>query len=478
MNEFSLYINGSFKKSAASHQVKSPYSGEPVTQVPLAGKEEIEEAVSSSLKAFQITRSLPSCRRVELLNTVKALMISNREQLAQLIRNEAGKPITDARVEVDRAVLTVSIAAEEATRIGGELMPLDIIPQNRGRFAITRRFPIGPILAITPFNFPLNLGMHKVAPALAAGNTVIWKPASQTPGCAFLFAEIFAEAAKKIDFPAEALSVLIAKSDLAESMAADDRIAMLSFTGSAPVGWHLKSICGKKKTTLELGGNGAVIVDEDTDLDYAVSRCITGGFGYAGQVCISVQRIFVHERIYADFVNRLAEAARALVCGDPGKEETQVGPVITEHDAERVLEWIDEARKQGATVRTGGARKGNVIEPVILENVKPGMKVCCCEVFGPLMTVSPFAEWEDAVNMVNDSEFGLQAGVFTSNIGRAFHAFHNIQAGGVMIGDVSTFRIDSMPYGGEKSSGQGREGLKYAVEEMTEPRLMTFNLRS
>ncbi|MGV8124617.1 MAG: aldehyde dehydrogenase family protein [Candidatus Xenobiia bacterium LiM19] len=478
MKEFGLFINGGFKRSTDSLQVNSPYSGAPVTLVSLAGKEEIEEAVSSSLKAFQQTRSLPTYKRAEFLTALKDSMTEQRENFARIITSEAGKPIVDARAEVDRSILTVSLAAEEARRIAGEVFPLDIIPQNTGRFALTSRFPIGPILAITPFNFPLNLGMHKVAPAIAAGNSVIWKPASQTPGAALLFAAVFASAAQKVDFPVEALNVVVTRSDLAEYMVVDERIAMLSFTGSAPVGWHLKKICGKKKAALELGGNAGVIIDADADLDYAVSRCITGGFSFAGQVCISVQRIFVHEKVYRDFINKLVEAAQSLICGDPEKEETKVGPLITEHDVERILKWVDEARKDGATLKNGNVRSGNIIEPTILTNVKSEMKVCCNEIFGPVVTVSPFALWEDAVRAVNDSKFGLQAGVFTRNLERAFYAFQNLEVGGVIVGDVPTFRADNMPYGGVKNSGQGREGVRYTMEEMTELKLMAFNLHS
>ena len=340
-------------------------------------------------------------------------------------------------------------------------------------WGVTRRFPIGPILGITPFNFPLNLVVHKVAPALAAGNSILIKPAPQTPLTSLLLAELLLEAG----VPPGGLNVLPCDNRVAEQLVVDPRFKLLSFTGSAPVGWMLKAKCGKKKVVLELGGNAAVIVEPDADLDYVAQRCVTGGFSYAGQTCISVQRIFVHESIVAAFTENLVARVERLETGDPGNERTVVGPLIDPGAAQRIEGWIGDAVAQGARVLSGGTRVGSVVRPTVLSQVTPAMKVSCQEVFGPLVTITPYREFDDVLKAVNESEYGLQAGVFTSNIGRIFQAFEQLEVGAVLANEIPTFRADHMPYGGVKDSGIGREGLRYAIEDMTEPKLLVMNLR-
>ncbi|MCD6309831.1 MAG: aldehyde dehydrogenase family protein [Candidatus Eremiobacteraeota bacterium] len=475
VNEYRMLIGGELCEGKFMREIRSPFSGEVVCRVPVADEADIEKAVNSAVSGFEKMKNIPSYLRAELLIRLRDEIKKRKEDFARSIALEAGKPVTDSRGEVDRACITLTLGSEEAKRIGGELIPLDLLPVNIGKFAITRRFPLGPILGITPFNFPLNLGMHKVAPALAAGNSIIWKPASQTPGTAFLFGEIFHEVCRDLDIPCSALNVISTPPEIAEKIARDDRIKMLTFTGSPAIGWKLKKLSGEKKVTLELGGNAGVIIGADADIDYAVNRCIHGGFSFAGQICISVQRIFIEKPVYEEFSTRLSAGVEKLKPGDPLDENTRIGPVISAGDAERIEQWINEAVKDNAKILTGGTRKGTLVTPTVLSDVKPDMKICRNEVFGPLVTVTPFENWEDAIAMVNDSIYGLQAGIFTRDIKRIFKAFNSIEVGGLIVNDIPTFRSDNMPYGGVKGSGMGREGLKYAIEEMTEPRLMVIN---
>ncbi|MCC6347136.1 MAG: aldehyde dehydrogenase family protein [Nitrospirales bacterium] len=384
---------------------------------------------------------------------------------------ESGKPLRDARGEVDRSVLTFRVAAEEASRIGGEVIPLDRNPFSEGRWGFTRRFPAGPVIGITPFNFPLNLVSHKVAPAIASGNPIIIKPAAQTPAAALLLGEI----ATGAGLPGGGISVIPCEVKVAEKFILDERIKVLSFTGSAPVGWMLKAKAPQKKALLELGGNAGVLVDESADLEYAVKRCVNGAFSYAGQVCISVQRIYIHERVYDAFVDRFLSLTKALTIGDPLAENTDIGPMIDEKNAVRADTWIGEAREKGAKVLTGGRREGNFYLPTVLADATPEMKVSCMEVFAPVVTVVRVRDFEEGLHAMNSTVYGLQAGVFTRDLKHAFSAFERIEAGGVIINDIPTYRVDHMPYGGVKQSGFGREGVKYAIEEMTELRLMVLN---
>jgi glyceraldehyde-3-phosphate dehydrogenase (NADP+) len=386
---------------------------------------------------------------------------------------EAGKPIKTARAEVERAVFTFAVAAEEATRIGGEWLPLDWQASTAGRAAIVRRFSLGPILAITPFNFPLNLVAHKVAPAIAAGCTIVLKPAPQTPFCALLLAEIVEGAG----WPAGALNVLPLAIPEAERLVTDDRLKLLTFTGSGAVGWALKQKAGKKKVALELGGNAGVVVHSDYDVDYAAARCVVGGFSYAGQSCISVQRIFVQRSVEQQFLAKLVDGVKKLKIGDPLDEATDVGPMISEDAALRADAWVKEAIAGGAKALTGAVRHGPLFEPTVLAHTRADMKVNCQEVFAPVVVVEPYYDFADAIRRVNESPYGLQAGVFTRDAKLLFTAFEELEVGGVIAGDMSSFRIDHMPYGGVKESGIGREGLRYAIEEMTEPRILVLNLR-
>jgi glyceraldehyde-3-phosphate dehydrogenase (NADP+) len=452
--------------------VRNPFDGSTVGEVAKAGPAELERATASAVAAFEKTRRLSSAARSAALAATSALLAKRREEIARTITLEAGKPIKLSRGEVDRAAHTFAVAADEARRIGGEVIPLDVTPASEGRLGITRRFPVGPVLAISPFNFPLNLVAHKLAPALAAGNPFVLKPASATPLTALLLGEILLEAG----VTPEAVSVVPSTGSDAERLVADERFRVLTFTGSPEVGWKLRDKAGKKRVLLELGGNAAVVIHDDADLDLALERMTVGSFAYSGQVCISVQRIYLHESIHADFARRLAERARGLKLGNPLDESVDQGPLLDEDAAKRVESWVAEAVSGGARALCGGKRDGRFYLPTVLENVSPSMKVHGCEVFGPVVNVYPYRDFEEALRLVNDSPYGLQAGVFTRDAGRIFRAFEALEVGGVIVDDAPTFRVDHMPYGGEKSSGLGREGVRYAIEEMTQPRLLALKL--
>src|SRR3954466_1198096 len=468
-----LFIDGHWMEDGPTAEIKSPYDGATVGVVTLAGPHQIEAAIAASVRAFEITRKLPVFKRQEILRAGSAKILQKREQFAHLIALEAGKPIKTARAEVDRAVFTFGVAAEEAARIAGEYLPLDLQEFTTGRWGMVRRYPVGPIAAITPFNFPINLVAHKLAPAIAAGCTVVLKPAPQTPLTAFLLAELIHEAG----WPAGALNVIPTTNEDAALIVSDDRLKMLSFTGSSAVGWKLKANSGKKKVTLELGGNAAAIIHSDADLDYAAERCAVAGFSYAGQSCISVQRILVHKQAFDSFLNKFVDCAKKLKTGDPLDESTDIGPLIRQSDAERAENWIKEAIAGGAKLMIGGGRKGSVVEPTMLTNTRAEMKVNCEEVFAPVKTVEPYDDFSNALQRVNRSHYGFQVGLFTNDARLIFRAFNELEVGGLIVGDVPTFRIDHMPYGGVKDSGLGREGLRYAIEEMTEPKLLAMNLR-
>ena len=458
--------------TGAPYEVRSPYDGAVVAEVRRAGPAEIEAAIAGAVEAFRITRKLPSWRRAEILERVSATIAERADELARTIALEAGKPMKAARIEVDRAAFTFKVAAEESKRIYGEIVPLDWLPGHDGRRAEIHRVPLGPIAGITPFNFPLNLVAHKVAPALAAGNPIVIRPASQTPVSALKLGEILLEAG----WPENGIAVVPSTTDDARPLVEDPRIALLSFTGSPAVGWALKSRAGRKRVTLELGGNAAVIVHADADAAYAAERIVWGGFFYQGQSCISVQRVYVH-RSLDGFQEDVVRRACELKTGDPLDETTDVGPLIDAGAAERVEEWVREAVADGATVLTGGERDGNLWQPTILANLREGMRVSCEEAFAPLVGLYEYEDVGAAIDAAGMSEFGLQAGIFTNDIDVVETAFDRIEVGGLMVNDVSTFRIDHMPYGGVKSSGSGREGLRYAIEEMTEMKLLTHNTR-
>lgn len=471
-SKWAFLLDGKWLTDGESFEVRSPYDHSVVGVSFRPTAAHGEAAVLAARRAFETTRHMPSYERQRILREISEGIRLRHEEFSVLVASEAGKPIKMARAEVDRAIFTFAVAAEEATRVEGEWLPLDLQPSTKGRAAIVRRFPLGPILAITPFNFPLNLVAHKVAPAIAAGCTVILKPAPQTPLTSLLLAQVI----QKANLPAGALNVLPLANADAEHLVSDDRLRLLSFTGSAAVGWSLKAKSGKKKIALELGGNSGVVVHSDWDIEDAARRCIAGGFSYAGQSCISVQRIFVQRTVEERFLEALVAGVKKLQTGDPLDELTDVGPMINESAAIRATEWVEEAVREGATVLTGGQRHGSIVEPTVLTHTRPDMKVNCLEIFAPVVAVEPYDEFTEAIRRVNDSPFGLQAGVFTRDVKLLFTAFEELEVGGVIAGDMSSFRIDHMPYGGVKESGIGREGLRYAVEEMTEPRTLVLNL--
>jgi acyl-CoA reductase-like NAD-dependent aldehyde dehydrogenase len=468
-----LLIGDRWHRTAMTAPVTNPYTGETIAEVCLAGREEAEQAITAAIAACPPLRLLPAHARAAGLEQTVAQLRARREEFARVISSEAGKPITDARREVGRTIETFTVAAEEARRLGGEVIPFDRVRGMEPYIGLTRRVPIGPVLGITPFNFPLNLVAHKVAPALAAGNPIVLKPAPQTPLTALLLGEVILGSG----LPAGSLSVLPCENQVAERMVGDPRFKVLSFTGSAAVGWMLKAKCGKQRVVLELGGNAGVIVEPDADLDHAAQRCAAGGFTYAGQSCISVQRIYVQERVYDTFIDKLVTRVSALKSGDPADEATVVGPLIDERTARRVEEWIGEAVAQGARLLVGGKRVGALLDATVLTDVTPAMKVSCREMFGPVVTVSRYARFQDAIEALNNSDFGLQAGVFTRDVDRIFRAYRDLEVGAVVANEVPTWRADHMPYGGIKDSGLGREGVRYAIEEMTELKLLVLNTR-
>ena len=466
-----VFIGGEWVKTAATYSLRNPYNGETITEVCMAGEAEIDRAIEAAKEAFVITRSQSSLAASSLLKRVAEGVKQRKEELVEIIIAEAGKPRAFAEVEVERSISTFSIAAEEANRIGGEFLPLDIDARSEDRMGITRRFPIGVIAGISPFNFPLNLVAHKVAPALASKNCIIIKPARQTPLTALLLAEIIEEAG----CVKGQVSVAPSEPSVGEKLATDPRVAKVSFTGSPAVGWRLKKLANEKRVTLELGGNAAAVVAEDADLDWAVPRIVAGSFAYAGQVCISVQRIMIHISRYKECIQKLVTHTEAkAVCGNPSRLDVMVGPMINKKALAQTVEWVKEAELQGAKILTGGEVDGPFFKPTIISDVTPDMKVCAEEVFAPVAVVQPYKDFDEALKMVNDSKFGLQMGIFTNRVDYAFRAFEEAEVGGVIVDDFPTFRVDNMPYGGVKQSGFGREGIKYAIEEMTEIKVMVM----
>jgi acyl-CoA reductase-like NAD-dependent aldehyde dehydrogenase len=468
-----FFVDGRWVEDGDVVEVKSPFDGAIVGRVFQGKRQHAEAAIAAAVKAFGTTRRLPTFERHRVLRRVSEGIAQRKEEFARTLCQEAGKPIKLARTEVDRAVFTFTVAAEESTRIYGEYLPLDWQEFTAGRWGIVRRFPLGPIAGITPFNFPLNLVAHKVAPAIAAGCPMVLKPAPQTPLCSLLLAEVVQQAG----WPDGGLNVLPLSNDDAALLVTDDRLKMITFTGSSTVGWQIKKNSGKKKVILELGGNAGVIVHSDADVAYAADRCIAGGFGYAGQTCISVQRILVEHSVYGKFTDLLLAGVKNLKTGDPLDDATDVGPLIRESDAIRATEWVQEAVRGGARLLYGGHRNGSIMEPTVLTGTKHEMKVNCQEIFAPVVTIEPYNDFNDALRRVNHSPYGLQAGIFTRDAKLMFQAYEELEVGGLMGGDVPSFRIDHMPYGGVKDSGLGREGLRYAIEEMTEPKLLVMNLR-
>lgn len=471
--EFKILIDGKGRSTDKELDVISPFNNDVVGMTYLAGPADIEAAVSSASAAFKDLKALSAYERADIIKKVVAGLEARAGELAQVITLEAGKPIKDARLEVSRSINTFGLAAEEARRLGGEVIPLDTFPGSEKRTGIVRRFPVGPILGISPFNFPLNLVAHKVAPAMACGCPIIIKPASKTPLSALILGEIVMDAG----WPAGGLNVIPASGADIEKLMDDERIKKLTFTGSPSVGWMLKNKAGQKRVTLELGGNAGLIIHDDADIELAAARSVTGAFSYAGQVCISIQRIYAHKKVFERFKKLFIEKVEALKLGDPMEDATEIGPLIDSASLERTEQWVKEAVKSGAKVLTGGKSAGPFFVPTVLTGTKPSMKVCTDEVFAPVVTLEPYGDFSKAIEMVNHSLYGLQAGLFTNDIKRIFYAYEELEVGGLVVNDIPTYRVDNMPYGGVKMSGFGREGVRYAIDEMTEMRLLALNLK-
>jgi len=465
-----IYLAGEFVEAGTPLEVRNPADGSLVATTFQAGAAELERATVAAVQAFEHTKRLPSYARRDALAHVAACIERDADELATLLSRESGKPIKDARGEVARGALTFRTAAEEALRINGEWMPLDWAPANKGRHGIVRRYPIGPVAGISPFNFPLNLAAHKVAPAIAAGCSIVLKPPSVDPLIMLRIAGYLDET----DLPKGAVSILPMDRPTGDRLVSDDRFRLLSFTGSPSVGWKMKAEAGKKKVVLELGGNAGVIVDADADLDWAVERIAYGAFAYAGQVCISVQRIYVVGDIAEEFERRFVERVGRVRVGDPLDPATDVGPMVDEKAADRTHGWVTDAIAAGARALVQGEPDGRWYPPTVLADVPRDAAICAEEAFAPVVNLFAVDTFEDAVREINDSRFGLQCGVFTGSLDHTLLAHDELEVGGVIVNDVPTWRTDAMPYGGVKDSGLGREGLRYSIEDMTEPRLPAF----
>ena len=468
MKTYGACIGGEFRVLQTSLDVVSPFDGNTVGKCSLAGKPELEEAINMAQACEQQMGTLPSYQKQEILNGIAAGLQSERVMLANLLAMEAGKPIKYALGEVDRAIQTYRIAAEECKRLPSEYLQLDWTPAGEGTEGLVKYFPVGIVAGISPFNFPLNLTSHKIAPAIAAGCPIILKPASSTPLSALELARII----YKTSLPKGALSILPMDRESGNQLVTDQRFNLLTFTGSPQVGWRMKALAGKKKVVLELGGNAGVIVAETANLDRAIPKCISGAFAYSGQVCIHTQRIYVHRNIFNQFEEGMISGTKKLVIGNPLDPATDISSMIDSENTLRVKNWVNEAIQGGAKLLQGGQIEGNVYLPTIITNTQPNMKVCVEEIFGPVVIIEPFDNFVEAIAAINNSPFGLQAGVFTNRIDEEHLAFSQLKVGGVILNDVPTFRVDHMPYGGIKDSGLGREGVKYAIHDMMEPRLL------
>ena len=468
--KYPYYLANEAQRPNTGLEVTDKYSGAIATRVAIADTQAIDQAIGAAVEATDQMRRLPPYERQKILTHCVQRFEQRRDELAMALCIEAGKPIRDSRGEVTRLIDTFRIATEEAVRIDGKVLNLEISERARGYRGMVKQVPIGPCSFISPFNFPLNLAAHKIAPAIAAGCPFVLKPASRTPVGALLIGEVLAET----DLPRGAFSILPCHRDGADLFTTDERLKLLSFTGSPEVGWKLKSMAGKKKVILELGGNAACIVDKDANLEDVADRLITGSFYQSGQSCISVQRIIIHEAVYEALREKLVAKTKALKMGDPKDEDTFIGPVISERDGQRLKKWIDDAIAAGGKLLCGGGRDGVMVEATLLEDVPEKQPVCAEEAFGPVAVLSRFNDFNDAIRQVNDSAFGLQAGVFTRDLYKMLKAWDELVVGGVVINDVPSWRVDNMPYGGVKDSGMGREGIRYAIEDMTEPRLLVI----
>lgn len=471
--KYKMYLAGKWVDRKEKLDVRSPYDGKLVGSVALASKSDMTAAIAAAQKSFHVMSNLPSYKREEICARISDGISANKEKFAKMMAMEVGKSLKDSLLEVSRAANVFKISGEEAKRIGGEIMDLDWIPGSEGRMGLIRRFPVGVVAGIAPFNFPLNLVAHKIGPAIAAGCPIVLKPGPQTPIISLMLAELI----DKTDIPRGAISILPASNEAAAPLIEDERIKVISFTGSDRVGWWIKERSGKKKVVLELGGNAGVIIADDADLDYATDRLVIGSFGVAGQSCISVQRIFVQQKIYEKFMKMFVAKTKKLKVGDPLKKTTDIGSMVSRQAVENTLALLNNSVKQGAKIITGGKAKGALFQPTIVVNVRNSMDVCSKEVFAPVVAVQKYNKFSDAVRMVNDSAFGLQAGVFTNRLNDVMTAFKEIECGGIVINDTPAFRADQQPYGGMKDSGVGREGIRYAIEDMTEIKILSMNLR-
>jgi acyl-CoA reductase-like NAD-dependent aldehyde dehydrogenase len=465
-----LFLAGEWKTCKHTLSVRNPYSGEIIQEICLASYEEIDAAIKAAQDVRKVMRDLPSYQKYEILNHISQRLHSDKKKLSEVLTMESGKPMRYSMAEVERAADTFRIAAEETKRIPHEYISLDWTMPGKGKEGMVKYFPIGITAGITPFNFPINLVAHKVAPALAAGCPIILKPASQTPFSAIELAKIIGETS----LPKGAFSVLPCDRETGNKLVTDPLIQFLSFTGSPDVGWKMKENAGKKKVVLELGGNAAVLISEDADLEHAVNRCIIGGFAYSGQVCIHAQRIYVEEKVFDHFFQMFIERVQMIREGDPMHADTEISVMIDEANAKRVEKWIWNAVANGAKLCCGGERKGSFVSPAVLTNTNTSMEVNAEEVFGPVVIIEKVKSFEEGVAAINDSRFGLQCGVFTNHLRKIKYAFNEIETGGIILNDVPTFRVDHMPYGGVKDSGLGREGVKYAMKDYLEPRLLTW----
>jgi acyl-CoA reductase-like NAD-dependent aldehyde dehydrogenase len=473
MTEYPMYIAGQEVRTAEARPVELPYDGSAVGTIYEAHKEQVDAAIQAAVSAAPLMREMTLDERSTILRRAWQALLERKGEMALAVSSETGKPIREARMEVDRAAMTLLFSSEEAHRLHGDVVPMDASPAGKGRMAITVRQPLGVIAAITPFNFPLNLAMHKIGPALAGGNTVVHKPASTTPISGILMARIFASCG----LPEGALNVITGPGGaIGDLLVMDPRVAMVTFTGSVDVGRRIRNLAGMKRVTLELGSNSAVIIEDDANLEEAVPRCVAGSFAHSGQVCISVQRIFVNRKVSNEFVERMVEGARKLVLGHPHDAATDISSLITPKEAERVESWVKEATGAGARLLTGGARRRATLEPAVLADVPSGVSLSCREAFGPVVGINGYDTLEEAIARVNDSDYGLQAGIYTRDLQKAFTAARRVDVGGFMINEVPQYRVDQMPYGGVKLSGTGREGPKYAIEEMTEPKLICWKI--
>ncbi len=466
-------IGGEFRALEITYDVVSPVNGQTIAKCSLAGQKELEEAILLAQAAEDEMAQMPSFKKAEILTSIANGLLTERDELAKTLCLEAGKPLKYALGEIDRTIQTFRIAAEECKRLPAEYLQLDWTPAGEGKEGVVKYFPVGIVAGIAPFNFPMNLVAHKVAPAIAAGCPIILKPARSTPLSALALARI----AYSAGLPKGAFSVLPMDRVSGNQLVTDPRFALLTFTGSPQVGWKMKEQAGKKRVVLELGGNAGVAVSESANISLAAAKCVTGAFAYSGQVCIHTQRILVHKSVFDQFASDFISLTKKLKVGNPLDKSTDFSVMIDSQNAERVENWINEAVAEGAKILLGGKRTGNMVEPTIITNTKPQMKVCALEVFGPVVSIEPFDDFNSAILHINDSEYGLQAGVFTNSIDEQNYAFNHLKVGGVIINDVPTFRVDHMPYGGVKNSGFGREGVRYAMHDMLEPKLLVRNYK-